>query len=106
VFYPTLRWFFLPSGGAIKPGFWGVVDGIRRIPILAHPGGGALIALFYDRVFHVSPFVMVCTVLLAEGVNQFHKTHAGVYGRYAVPNVLWRIVMAVIGAGVAFTLLH
>lgn len=93
-----LRWFLLPSGGPVKPGVLGFLDGIKRRPIVAHPGGGALMALLFCVAGF--PEAALLAAALGEGVNQFYKTTSGAYGARWPFEVFARLFFAVCGAAI------
>lgn len=99
---PDWSWFLTPSGGPVQPGFWGFVDGIKRRPIVAHPVGAALVVLAFVLLLSSPPIPAVAAALLAEGVNQYYKAIRGVYGRWLWREVIWRLLLALAGAGIAW----
>jgi hypothetical protein len=100
--FPPWRWFVSPSGGPIAPGLLGFLDGVKRRPLIAHPVGAALLVWAFVRFLHSAPAPAIGAALLAEAVNQFYKAVRGVYGATLWLNVVWRLVLALAGALVAW----
>jgi hypothetical protein len=93
-----LWWLVTPSGGPVQPGVLGWLSGVKRRPIVAHPGGGILMGLLFCLAGY--PYAAPLGAALGEGVNQFYKAIRGVYGPTTMPfQVFARIFLAVLFAG-------
>lgn len=98
LWFPGWEWFIEPSGGPVKEGFWGFVDGIKRRPLVAHPVGAFIVVVFFMGILNSLPVPSVSAALLAEGVNQYYKAIRGVYGSWLWREVIWRMLLAFVGA--------
>jgi hypothetical protein len=100
--FPTWSWLITPSGGPVKPGtlWWRT---IYDSPIIAHPLGAWGVVGFM-ALGDASGFLLWWPVLLAEGINQWHKAIRGVYGTHLAENVIWRMVLAAVAAAPAILL--
>ena len=94
MWFPGWRWFISPSGGPYDTLFWQV----KNMPLVAHPIGASVVAAVFYWPLRAGAIPAVAAVLLAEGVNQFYKAEAGVYGDQMLVNVVWRLVLAFAGA--------
>jgi len=105
---PPWRWFLEPSGGPTWPDGpvwlrW--LDTQKRRPIVAHPMGAAIVVAAFLWVLTSPAVPAIAAALLAEATNQFHKSVRGVYGATLWLNVGWRMVLALVGAGIAWWVL-
>jgi len=100
--FPPLSWFVTPSGGPVQPGFMGWVDGIKRRPLVAHPVGAFLVTAAFLLVLHSPAQPAIAAALLAESVNQYYKAVSGAYGQWLWREVIWRLVLALAGAVLAW----
>lgn len=98
--WPGWKWFVTPSGGSVKPGVLGFLDGIKRRPLVAHPGGAVLMVSGGFGVYTLFGVVglVLYTSLLGEAVNQYYKAIRGVYGSVLWREVLWRMGLNALGA--------
>jgi len=92
--FPGWAWFVSPSGGPYDTLFWKV----KNMPLVAHPIGAAVVVFVFLGVLRSPAVPAVGAALLAEGVNQFYKAVAGVYGSHLWVNVIWRLILAGVGA--------
>jgi hypothetical protein len=99
--FPSWSWLVTPSGGATDPtapwwkrlGRW-----LYDAPIIAHPAGAWLVVAFM-AIGGVQSFGAWWAVLLAEGVNQWHKVLDKDYGSDTagiVRNVVWRMLLSAV----------
>jgi hypothetical protein len=100
--FPSWRWFVGPSGGPVAPGLLGFLDGVKRRPLVAHPVGAFLVVAAFLWVLRSPAVPAIAAALLAEGLNQFYKAVRGVYGATLWLNVIWRLLLALAGALVAW----
>lgn len=96
-FWPGWRWFVRPSGAPVRPGtrWWRT---LYDAPLIAHPAGAWGVVAFM-AIGGASGFLLWWPVLLAEGVNQWHKVLDKDYGSDTagiVRNVVWRMLLSAV----------
>ena len=105
-FVPPWSWFLEPSGGPTwsnGPAWLRWLDTQKRRPILAHPVGAFVVTLVFAWFWPAS--AGIAAALLVEADQQYHKATRGVYGAALWLNVVWRLVLALAGAGLAWLFL-